>query len=282
MEAGHWMIADKVPLTLAHLTVQEVPPAEAIAIAAETGFQYASIRLHSPRRGEEKLSSRELDEAVQKALLVSRESGVLVSSVEALVLAADTDIDTYRPILGAAAKLGARCVLVVAFDDVHSRILDKFGALSVSATQFGLGLEIEFMVFSAIKDLHDAVQVLAEAGSPNDKVVVDVLHLLRSGGGPKDLLRVPATMISQIQLSDGPRHADPKCLVKEARFNRMFIGEGEFPLDEIMSRCPPGVPLSLEIPAERLRLQGISAQERALRARRSFEILVEHLSSDGA
>ncbi|WP_292365495.1 sugar phosphate isomerase/epimerase [Mesorhizobium sp.] len=282
MGAGHRVIANKVPLTLAHLTVQEVQPADAIAIAAETGFQNASIRLHSPRPGAEKLSARELDEAVQKALLVSRESGVLVLSIEALVLAPDTDIVNYTPILGAAAKLGARCVLVVAFDNVRSRMLDNFGALSISASRLGLGLEIEFMVFSGIKDLQDAVQVLTEAGSPNDKIVVDVLHLLRSGGGPEDLLRVPAAMISQIQLSDGPRHAGPECLVKEARFDRMFIGEGEFPLIEIMSKRPPAVPLALEIPAERLRLQGISAQERALRARRSFETFVERLSSDGA
>lgn len=275
------MIANKIPVALAHLTVQEVPPAEAIAIAAEAGFLYASIRLNSPRLGEGRLSSRQLGEAVQKSLLVSRETGVIVSSVEALVLAADTDIDTYRPILGAAAKLGARHVLVVAFDDVRSRMLDKFGALSISATQFGLSLEIEFMVFSAVKNLREAMQVLAEAGSPDDKVVVDVLHLLRSGGGPRDLLRAPATLISQIQLSDGPREADPKCLIEEARFDRMFIGEGEFPLDEILSRCPPGVPLSIEIPTERLRLQGISAQERALRARRSFEKLVDRMSVEG-
>ncbi|MER8760495.1 sugar phosphate isomerase/epimerase [Mesorhizobium sp. M0976] len=274
METDHRIIADKVPLTLAHLTVQEVPPADAITIAAETGFQYATMRLHSPRLGAKNLSTRELNDEVQKALLVSRESGVLVSSIEALVLAPETDILTYTPILEAAAKLSARCVLVVAFDNVYSRMLDNFGALSASASQLGLGLEIEFMVFSEIKDLQKAMQVLADAGSPNDKIVVDILHLLRSGGSPQDILRVPPAMISQIQLSDGPKYAGPECLVEEARFDRMFIGEGEFPLTEILSKRPPAVPLALEIPAERLRLQGISAQERALRARRSFESFV--------
>jgi sugar phosphate isomerase/epimerase len=54
-------------------------------------------------------------------------------------------------------------------------------------------------------------------------------------------------------------------ILSEARSNRLFPGEGEVDLAGLLARFPE-LPLSLEVPADRLRDAGVSADARARRA----------------
>ena len=59
------------------------------------------------------------------------------------------------------------------------------------------------------------------------------------------------------------------------RYDRQFLGEGAFPLAQLVAVIPEALPVALEIPAERLRLRGESALQRAQRAHDSFTRLFE-------
>jgi hypothetical protein len=78
--------------------------------------------------------------------------------------------------------------------------------------------------------------------------------------------------VASVQLCDGPDIVDPARIVDEARCDRWFLGEGMFPLVDLVA-ATQDAPIALEIPAERLRLQGVSALRRAERAYRSFRTL---------
>jgi len=62
-------------------------------------------------------------------------------------------------------------------------------------------------------------------------VLIDVLHVFRSGGTPEMLAAVPADALGSVQLSDAlqkdPTDSD---IIAEAREGRLLPGEGELPL----------------------------------------------------
>jgi sugar phosphate isomerase/epimerase len=112
-------------------------------------------------------------------------------------------------------------------------------------------------------------------------VLVDALHLSRSGGGPADVAAVPAERIAYVQLCDAPAKAPPfDRLVHEARNERLHAGEGALWLDALLDALPDDIAISVEVPrsidagksvAERARLAGDAARKylAAYRARHS-------------
>ena len=104
------------------------------------------------------------------------------------------------------------------------------------------------------------------AGRPNGRILVDLLHVARSGGTAADLAKLPASLIGHVQLSDAPLAAPPDdALVTEARGRRLPPGEGELPLVAMMNALPSGVPLSTESVTTGS-LPGLSPLESAKRA----------------
>jgi len=101
-------------------------------------------------------------------------------------------------------------------------------------------------------------------GLPGVAMLIDAFHLARSGGRVADV--VPGDpAISYLQLCDIAGPIPPMDqILQEARADRLFPGEGEADVAELVARFP-ALPISLEVPADRLRLAGIGPQERAAR-----------------
>jgi sugar phosphate isomerase/epimerase len=114
------------------------------------------------------------------------------------------------------------------------------------------------MVFSAIKTVQAADRVVLAAAHPAAGVLVDPLHLRRSGGSPADVAPLVADHPSRYpyaQLCDGPLtgpEGGRPALYAEAVENRLAAGDGELPLAEMLAALPPGVPLSVETPVAAL------------------------------
>jgi hypothetical protein len=106
-------------------------------------------------------------------------------------------------------------------------------------------------------------------------VLVDALHLRRSGGSPADLADVPAALLPYGQLCDGPLDPvwppDDHARV-ESRTGRLLPGDGEFPLTELVGMLPPGGALSVEAPVATL--AALPPVERARRARSAADRLL--------
>ena len=95
----------------------------------------------------------------------------------------------------------AVCGLVVVVLDV---VIDD------DAVVVGVEVVVEFMPYSQTKTLGDALQLVVEADRPNVKLLLDSLHLFRSGGTVADVAAVDPRYFGVIQLSDASAHA-PGC-----------------------------------------------------------------------
>src|SRR5207249_3713852 len=131
-----------------------------------------------------------------------------------------------------------------------ARVTARFAALCDAAAGFGLGVDLEFMPWLGIGTLAQAEQVVADAGRSNGGVLIDALHLQRSGGKPADVAALERRHIHHIQLCDGPlaNPSTPSDIADESRFDRCFPGEGELPLLGLLLALPPDVPISVEVP----------------------------------
>lgn len=252
------------PLSLAHLTVLEVAPPALFDLAAEAGYQNVGIRILPAVPG---AVCYPLDRpTVIEWRRRLAEAGVGVHDVEFIALTPDVRVDEYRQTLVLAAELGARRLNVSGDDPDIERVAERFGLLCDLAAEVGLGVDLEFMRFRVCGNLPQALDVVTRAGRPNGRLLIDVLHLFRSGGTAQMLADVPNNLIGSVQLCDAPR-SDPTDahVVDEARQGRLFPGEGELPLREYFRALPRDICLSVEVPTSSSH-PGLSPAERAARA----------------
>jgi sugar phosphate isomerase/epimerase len=93
--------------------------------------------------------------------------------------------------------------------------------------------------------------VLNRAGHPAGAILVDALHMQRSGGKPADVGAVAPDRLPYVQLCDGPFQPilpDSAVALSEARTGRLFPGDGELPLAELVGVLPAGASLAVEAP----------------------------------
>jgi sugar phosphate isomerase/epimerase len=106
------------------------------------------------------------------------------------------------------------------------------------------------MAWRQVASLPDAVRVVEAAGRPNGAVLIDALHLARTGGSPEDVRAVPPGLIRHAQLCDAPAEAPRSmdAIIQEARAGRLLPGDGALPLAALVAALPPTTPLSIEVP----------------------------------
>lgn len=260
-----------VPLSLAHLTVLDVAPPALFELAAQAGYQRVGIRILPAVPG---AVSYPLDRsAVVAWRRALADAGVGVHDVEFVPLTPDVRIADLAPTLAFAAELGARRLNVSGDDPDTDRLVERFGALCDLAADAGLGVDLEFMRFRIVGNLQQALAVVTRAARPNGRLLVDLLHLFRSGGTAQMLRAIPPAAFGSVQLSDAPL-ADPTDahIADEARQGRLFPGEGELPLRAFMDALPREVCVGVEVPtgATHPALTPLQRAEAALRASRNL------------
>ena len=164
----------------------------------------------------------------------------------------DAILRTLTPerVLGAAARVGARSVVVVEMFGVTPSLdeaAEAFATLCDQAADHGLIAHIEFLPFGGIPDLMSAWRIVEAAGRKNGGLTIDSWHLFRSGSTLAQLAQIPGAHIGSVQLNDGP--ARPQgALFEETMSGRRLPGDGAFDLtgllrtlEKIGSRAPLGV-----------------------------------------
>jgi sugar phosphate isomerase/epimerase len=204
------------------------------------------------------------------------DTGISVLDVEVLRFRPDTEHDQILRILDAGAQLGAHNVLVICNDPDEQRVVDRFAATCDAAADRGMRACLEFMIFSSVKTLGDARRVVAKADHRAGAILVDSLHLQRSGGTPAEVAALPRELLPYAQLCDGP--FDPVLPAEavaqtEARTGRLFPGDGALPLRDLVHALPAGAPLAVEAPVAAL--AGSPAAERIRRAHLAVTRLLE-------
>jgi sugar phosphate isomerase/epimerase len=251
------------PLSLAYLTVEGADPVAHVEAASAAGFAAAGLRIQSPSHlsGEQAVvGNAAVVRDIRRALAAT---GVRAMDAEVATLSAEPK--DYRPMVETAAELGFQFIQVVGEDSDVDRATDRLAAFADLAATFQLRLALEFMRFRSVGTLDAAVAMIERANKKNVCLLLDALHLARSGGHPAEIRNLPAPLVAIAQLCDGPALAPPLDeLPKEARTDRLYPGEGALPLAAFLDALPPDIPLSIEVPHRSH--AGLTARERALQA----------------
>ncbi|MET0579305.1 MAG: TIM barrel protein, partial [Ilumatobacteraceae bacterium] len=191
------------------------------------------------------------------------ETGITPLDMEPVILGRGADPGD--ALVDTAAELGVRNVLLASGPAERAAVVQRFGELCDRAAPGGVVVVLEFLPIFSVGTLADAVAVVTEAARPNGGVLVDTLHLARSGGSPDDLAVVPARLLPYLQVADAP--TDPpargrEALRDEALHGRLLPGEGELPLGAALAAVPD-VPLSLELRSSALMTRYPDPTERA-------------------
>jgi sugar phosphate isomerase/epimerase len=268
-------------LSLAHLTVLDADPLTLIEAAAAGGFDAIGLRIVAPMPTD-RIVPVVGDEAMIRAIQTRlADRGLEILDVEAVWLFPDADIPGYRPAFEVAERLGARHVLVVGNDPDEARVTEHFARFCELARPHGLIAMLEFIPYCHTRTLGDALRVVRASGAPNAGVLLDTLHLARSGGSAADIATLDSSLIAYAQLCDAraARPATIDALRQEARAGRRYPGEGALDLAAFVAALPAGLPLGIEAPcAEYAHLDPV---ERARRCGAATRAVLDSLDVPG-
>ena len=227
-------------LSLAAGTVLDVSPPEAVSVAASAGWPAVGVWF-DPTTWTSQV-------AAEVATRLD-DTGVIALDIEPFIFGRGAIHG--QAILDAAAQIGARFLLVASGLADRGEVVEGLGNLSdlAAVTAPNLTLVFEFLPIFSVATVAAAVGIVAEVDRSNLGVLVDTLHLARSGGTPADLGSFNPTLFPYLQLADAPLIlADPSMagLREEALFGRLLPGEGGLPLVETL-RTVPNVPVSVEL-----------------------------------
>lgn len=128
-------------------------------------------------------------------------------------------------------------------------ILALLAAMCEMARDHGLRVDLEFMRWRPVATVQQACAVVTGAGQANSGVLVDALHLFRSGGQVADIAAVDPRLLRAVQLCDAPMLAPAEALIiPEAREGRLLPGQGQLPLAALLAALPGDVDISVEVP----------------------------------
>lgn len=254
------------PLSLAALTVLDLPPPEAVSVAHRTGYDRIGLRLMPAAPGGTAYPLFDDPAMMRETKARLADTGITVFDIEMIRLGAETHLPDYVKLFEAAAELGAGAVLIAGDDPDEARLTDSYAALCDMTAPYGLTMDLEFMPWTPCADLAAAMRVVGAANRPNAGVLVDSLHFDRSRSRFEDLAKLPRAWMHYAQLCDAPAGIPTTVaeLIHTAREARMFPGEGGIDLSRIFRGLPRDLPVSLEIPIARERNMG--PEERAARA----------------
>lgn len=247
---------------LAAGTVPDAQPIDCFDVAAAAGFDRVGLRLEPPPP---------VDAAVVREICARRDdSQCSVLDLEVIRLGPEWDPGEGRAYTDLAHEIGADYLLCISLDRDEGRTTDRIAALAQYAAAANVRVILEFMVFTQLRTLTDAVRVARAADAD---VLVDALHLHRSGGTPSDVRAASAAVgLPYVQLCDAPLSGpdDPATCRDEALHHRLAPGEGELPVRELVDAITPMPIVSVEVQSDVLaRLDPFDRARRFAEAARS-------------
>jgi sugar phosphate isomerase/epimerase len=246
-------------LSLHHLSVMDVSAFELVELAARLDCAHVCLFTFQPGDGVGLPLVR--DEDVEPLRRRMRDAGVTALGTTSFALAPDTEIASYEAGVERSARLGAAHANCRVIDDDEARATDNFVRFAEFCTRRGLLPAIEPSGFENSDALPEALRMFEAAGG--GILTLDPLHITRTGTPWEAVEALDPALIGYVQFCDGPLTGTAEAYPREGALDRLPLGEGEYPLDRLLGVTPPGMPISLEIPCQRLREQGFKGSELA-------------------
>ncbi len=240
--------------SLAYLSACHSSVEESLQIASQAGYACIGVRLlpNTPGAPCQKMLGETA--LLRQAMAIQKDTGVKVFDLEIIRIGEQFDLDSYTAFLETGAALGARAVLVAGDDTNLIRLSENYGRLCERLRQYQLSADLEFMPWTGVPDAMTAWQVVQMAGTPaNAGILVDALHVDRSGTTPAQIASLPRHLLHYAQICDAAdRHALGRALSTEemihtARCERLQPGEGAIALGAVFAALPREIPISVEV-----------------------------------
>jgi sugar phosphate isomerase/epimerase len=261
-------------LCLDSLTVGNTEPVSLIHSARSAGFDLVSLWVQPPSIFPLQLVTQDKAKACVAALA---ETGMRVGPLEVFDMGSADAVESYRPALELGARLGAKTASAI---NVRNRdcvaVSEIFARFTELAGEYGLGATLEPLATFATSTLAQARDIV-RAARVDAGIVLDVLHLVREGGTDADVRAMEPGLIRYIQVCDGAASLSQEERRIEASYERLYPGEGVFPLVELLSDAPTNISWGIEAPSRRRATGGMSAQMQAREAMAAVRRLIDQL-----
>lgn len=238
-------------LGLDNQTVFGMPPPDHIRLAAELGCGHVSLApMPVPWKLDrfEHWSLRDDVRLQRETAAVLRDTGVRLAVAEGFTIRPETDARTRVTDFDLMAKLGAEAAAAVSMEADPNRALDEMTILADLAAERGMIFLFEFAPPHTFNTLQQALDAVRKLGRDNTRLLIDSMHLFRTGGSATEIAKLPAGTVGYMQLSDAPLTGDGSDYYLEASFERKIPGEGELPLTELLRALPSDIRIGLEVP----------------------------------
>lgn len=234
--------------SLDHLTVAGVRPRELVEVAVRAGYDavgpFIGIGSSQEMQGISLLPGDPDTVAISRQL---RDSGLFINNVDGFNTSPAIALDEWRAGIEVAARMGSRAIVLHQVDEDLARGFDRYCQLSDYAGESGLGVRLEFTPLTKVPTLGDAIDFCTRIGGSKVGILVDILHLYRSGGDVETLEAADADLIKGAQLSDAPLRATEDYW-REAVYRREAPGQGELPIRDFLSALPSDIVVGVEVP----------------------------------
>ena len=236
--------------SLAYLSSHRCTPAQAIQVAAQTGYQYVGLRLWPNAPGAPQQHLLGQPEALRETLAAQRDTGVGVFDLEIIRINADFDPHTWDALYDVGAQLKAKAILVAGDDPDEARLTANYARLCEVMKPYGITADLEFMPWTEVKDAKSALRIVQNAGMPgNAGILVDALHFGRSSTTLDDIRAIPPQLLHYAQICDAEAglNFSTEQMVHTARCERLLPGDGNIDVQGLFNALPVDLPVSVEV-----------------------------------
>lgn len=252
-------------LGIENISVFGLPPVEFVSLAADLGCQHISTGLTSFSFGIHDyppFSLREDRTLRQEMIAAMHDRGVSISLGEGCTIREGVDATSYQADLDLFVELGTERINTVSMDPDFNRTCDQFSIMAELAAERGLRITTELAPSLTIGDLPTALAALRQIGRPDFRLLIDTMHVVRSGSTPADVAALDPEVIDYVQICDAPRQPRFESYHEESMFERMVPGEGGLGLPELLKVLPQDRVYAIEAPLRSQALAGVGPHER--------------------
>lgn len=246
-------------------TVLGYPPVDFVHLAADLGCRAISMKARGgggPYNPWGFDTYSLIEDAALRRRMVSAlaERDVSISLGEGFVVVPGADLLADTENLDLMEELGVKRVNAVTMDPDLDRSFDQIAAFVEVAAARGMETTMEFAKSLTVADLPTAMRAVEHVSSPEFRLLIDTMHVVRSRVTAEDLASLDPGLIGYVQLCDAPLEQQNE-VYRDDSSDRLAPGEGELPLLDLMLALPTDVPVGIEVPMRRRAADGATPQE---------------------
>ncbi len=229
-------------LSIAAGSLPEADPVTMVEAAGRGGWHHTGLWVEPDRNWH-------ADTAASVREAMARHD-VAILDVEVIWIHPGEHDPDHDRVLGWGAEVGARAALVVSSEPDPERTKARYARLCERGESEGIRVVLEFLPITEVKTLADARAIVKGVGHPAGGLLIDPLHLARTGGEPGALTDIDPRWLPYAQFCDGRRVLpDPSAerILEDAIDGREVPGRGDLPLEALLAALPADLPLSMEI-----------------------------------